>query len=129
MKTVILLLGMVGLVGLLPLLSSPQPLLAAGSSDPLTVARSSADAGKALYQVNCVSCHGASGKGDGVAASSLNPRPRPLQAVLKGKKEAEVIEVIAKGKGQMPGWGHVMKPDQMREVYLYIKELGRPGGQ
>lgn len=31
--------------------------------------------GAALYQGNCVSCHGASGRGDGVAGTNLDPRP------------------------------------------------------
>lgn len=34
--------------------------------------------GQKLYQVNCAMCHGAEGKGDGVAGASLNPKPRNL---------------------------------------------------
>ncbi len=32
--------------------------------------------GKMLYAINCASCHGAAGKGDGDRAAELNPRPR-----------------------------------------------------
>jgi mono/diheme cytochrome c family protein len=32
--------------------------------------------GKALFQVNCVTCHGATGAGDGAASVALNPKPR-----------------------------------------------------
>jgi mono/diheme cytochrome c family protein len=32
--------------------------------------------GKELYNTNCSSCHGADGKGNGVAAAALNPSPR-----------------------------------------------------
>lgn len=32
--------------------------------------------GKMLYAINCASCHGPAGKGDGDRAAELNPRPR-----------------------------------------------------
>ena len=32
--------------------------------------------GKMLYAINCASCHGPSGRGDGDRAAELNPRPR-----------------------------------------------------
>ncbi len=31
--------------------------------------------GASLFQANCVSCHGASGRGDGIAGASLDPKP------------------------------------------------------
>ncbi len=36
--------------------------------------------GKMLYAVNCASCHGATGHGDGDRAPELNPRPRNFTA-------------------------------------------------
>jgi mono/diheme cytochrome c family protein len=32
--------------------------------------------GKSVFTVNCASCHGMTGKGDGPAAAALNPKPR-----------------------------------------------------
>ena len=34
--------------------------------------------GKQVFQTSCAMCHGAEGKGDGVAGASLNPKPRNL---------------------------------------------------
>ena len=39
-----------------------------------------AEAGKAVYTVNCVACHGATGKGDGVVGVALKPPPRDLSS-------------------------------------------------
>ncbi len=41
------------------------------NSNPEMVAK-----GKMLYAINCASCHGSSGKGDGDRAAELNPKPR-----------------------------------------------------
>ena len=32
--------------------------------------------GKKMYMLNCQTCHGPAGKGDGPAGASLNPKPR-----------------------------------------------------
>jgi len=32
--------------------------------------------GKSVFQINCASCHGATGHGDGPASAALNPKPR-----------------------------------------------------
>src|SRR5437773_6430912 len=36
--------------------------------------------GKTIYEARCTICHGSEGKGDGVAAAMLHPRPRDLTA-------------------------------------------------
>ena len=39
-------------------------------------AEGDAAAGKALFDANCASCHGVSGKGDGPVGAALTPAPR-----------------------------------------------------
>ncbi len=39
-----------------------------------------AAAGKTVYDTNCSSCHGPSGKGDGPVGAALNPKPRDFSA-------------------------------------------------
>ena len=37
-----------------------------------------ADAGKVIFDTNCMTCHGPVGKGDGPLSAALNPKPRDL---------------------------------------------------
>jgi high-affinity iron transporter len=61
----------------------------------------SVDQGKKLYQTNgCVSCHGASGRGDGALAASLLSKPANLHApdhFKRGASEAEIAKTLAEG--------------------------------
>lgn len=52
-------------------ISQPVDIFKESVSNPEKVAR-----GKTLFETNCSSCHGAEGKGDGVAGKSMNPPPR-----------------------------------------------------
>jgi len=55
--------------------------------------------GKTVYQINCASCHGATGHGDGPAATALNPKPRNFtEGYWKyGGGLARVVRTITEG--------------------------------
>jgi caa(3)-type oxidase subunit IV len=56
--------------------------------------------GKELYAMQCVSCHGANGKGDGPAASALVPRPRDFttgEGWKNGRKPTMVFKTLKDG--------------------------------
>lgn len=55
--------------------------------------------GKALFAVNCASCHGQNGLGDGPAAAALNPKPRNFhEGYWKyGGGIARVVQTISTG--------------------------------
>lgn len=55
------------------------PSVAKGSAvNPIPANVESIEIGRALYQANCLPCHGPSGKGDGPVGVTLNPRPADL---------------------------------------------------
>lgn len=81
-------------------------------------------AAQKLYTTYCGSCHGDSGMGDGKAAGNLQPAPKPLHQAMKGQKDDALIKVLQEGRGQMPGWKNVLKPEQMQQLLNYIKTFG-----
>ena len=52
-------------------------------------------AGKEIYDFRCAPCHGFSGKGDGPAAMTLDPRPRDFTRGLFKFKSTPKGEVVA----------------------------------
>ena len=55
--------------------------------------------GKTLFAVNCASCHGTGGKGDGPAAAALNPKPRNFTETYwrYGGGPARIVQTISNG--------------------------------
>ncbi len=56
--------------------------------------------GKELFAVQCVSCHGDHGKGDGMAAAALNPHPRNFtvpEGWKNGRKPSMVFKTLKEG--------------------------------
>ena len=91
----------------------------------VTPARASTQEGAALYAKDCAACHGTGGKGDGPAASSMNPAPTDLtRPDGTGTLTVEQLTaVIQKGKGSMPGFGAMLKPGEAKALAEYIHGL------
>jgi mono/diheme cytochrome c family protein len=55
--------------------------------------------GKSIFSINCASCHGVNGKGDGPAASALNPKPRDFTSGYwrYGGGVARIVQTISTG--------------------------------
>lgn len=91
-------------------------------SGPVDLAR-----GKAIYQRDCVSCHGATGGGDGIAAKNLSPPPAPIgQSVLmRGVTPALMYRIVSVGiQGTtMVGWASKLTPDERWAVVAYVNSL------
>ena len=79
---------------------------------------------KKAVETNCVTCHGASGKGDGPAAAALPP-PKPADwtsARVQGESDAVLFCKISDGRGAMPPWKHLPEKDRW-EIVNYIRTL------
>ncbi len=86
---------------------------------------SDAQAGKTLYENFCLSCHGPAGKGDGPAASTLQPKPADLGALLQSQDDAYLAARISEGKDgtAMSAWQNVLSEAQIRQVVAYLRTL------
>ncbi len=62
--------------------------------------------GQSLYDAKCQICHGANGRGDGPAATALNPKPRDFTnpAFWQNNADEKIKRTVTTGKGMMPAF-------------------------
>jgi cytochrome c oxidase cbb3-type subunit III len=85
--------------------------------------------GKETFNTTCASCHGTEGKGDGVAAAALDPKPRDLSdaAYVSTLTDEHIFKVVKEGGASvgksvlMPPWGGVLSDDKIWDVIAYIR--------
>jgi mono/diheme cytochrome c family protein len=80
----------------------------------------------ALYKSKCAKCHGAEGAGDGAAAKAMKIEVKSLAdpKTLAGMTNAELTELLAKGKGKMPKYD-TLKPEEVKALIGYVKGLAK----
>jgi len=86
-----------------------------------TAAQAPSDAAR-IYKANCVLCHSADGSGGNPTGKALNAKDLRSEDVQK-QSDAELAEVIAKGRGKMPAFGAKLKPDDVTKLVAYIRGL------
>jgi mono/diheme cytochrome c family protein len=100
------------------------PASAPAASGP--AAGSDASAGKALYDKNCASCHGADGRGTAAKAKVLKIEPELLNL---GRAETAKLtrddqkKVLLSGKGKMPAYQKKLKATDVDPVLDYALHL------
>ncbi|HLG43375.1 MAG TPA: cytochrome c [Nitrospirales bacterium] len=88
--------------------------------------RPNLDEGARIYKQNCLNCHGPAGKGDGIVAAQLDPKPADLtSAKTQQKEDADLLEVLKFGRPgtAMPGWMSEINEREMRDVLAYIRSI------
>jgi mono/diheme cytochrome c family protein len=91
--------------------------------NPLPNDKKVVDQGAKLAQINCSTCHGAKGKGDGAAAAALTPKPADWTSPrVQDQTDGELFWKISNGRGPMPPWKHLPENDRWALI-RYIHSL------
>ena len=104
------------------------PMMGGGRNlgeNPVESTANSIDKGKALFQTHCAVCHGPQGRGDGPAATGLNPRPTDLMQSARMLRDGVVAGVITDGRGAMPSFKVSLTESQIWDLTNFVKSLGR----
>jgi mono/diheme cytochrome c family protein len=101
------------------------PPAAANRPNPVPANAVTLAAGQKLYVSNCVTCHGASGKGDGPGGAALEKKPADLTSRLKGEPDGAIFWKIAEGRSPMVSWKGSLTETQRWELVNYIKTFDR----
>jgi cytochrome c6 len=83
--------------------------------------RAQSDAAK-VYKTNCVLCHAADGSGSSASGKAMNAKDLRSPEV-QGKSDSELAEFITQGRGKMPAFGKKLKPDDIKQLVAYIRDM------
>ncbi len=103
----------------------------AGLTSPIAADDTSLARGQAAYELYCVSCHGLSGMGDGVAAATLDPVPAPVARTSQMLGDDYLFWRISEGgmhlATAMPAWQGALDEGVRWDLINYMRALGSGG--
>ena len=106
------------------------PVTADKTINPLKGNASAVSAGKAIYDKYCVMCHGAKGRGDGVAAAGLQVPPADHSSKLvQGQSDGALYWKITEGRNPMASYKATLTETQRWQVVCYIRTLANPNAK
>ncbi len=79
------------------------------------------DVAEKTYKAKCAGCHAPDGSGSAVG-KKLGAHDFRSEDVQK-MSNAELTEVIAKGKNKMPSYEKTLKPDEIKGLVAYMRTL------
>lgn len=84
--------------------------------------RAQSDAEK-IYKTKCVACHAADGTGSEVGKKLGTHDFHSSQ--VQGESDADLTQIVAKGKSKMPAYEKSLKPDEIKGLVAYLREFGK----
>lgn len=84
--------------------------------------------GKAIFEIYCIHCHGATGMGDGKVAAKLPGPPPPYSGPqLRNITEGEMYQTLEYGKGLMGSHASQLTVEERCKVIRYVQTLQKLG--
>lgn len=82
---------------------------------------------KKVYGYECAMCHGDTGNGKSDLATSLNLKLKDFTdpASLKDLTDGDLNYIITKGRGQMPGEGGRVKPEEIWNLVVVVRSFAK----
>ena len=105
------------------------PASYANKTNPLSSNTDAIAKGKAEYAINCSSCHGINGAGDGPAGAALSPKPTSLIKAVKEVSAGYFFWRTSDGggmdpfKSSMPAFKGILSEEKIWQVFSYIQSL------
>jgi mono/diheme cytochrome c family protein len=95
----------------------------AGKTNPL--GSDAATAGAEVFKINCESCHGPQGHGDGPAGVALDPAPKNLAELQARAGDDYLFWRINTGKEgtSMVPWKGILTDEQIWQAIAFIRTL------
>ncbi|MBI5443505.1 MAG: cytochrome c [Deltaproteobacteria bacterium] len=106
-------------------LPSEVPAKAKARKNPVPNDEASIRAGQAIYEEQCLSCHGSAGRGDGPDAKGLRHPPAPVARILRRQTDGALFWKISRGGGQMPSYEESLTEEERWQVIRYMRKLER----
>jgi cytochrome c6 len=78
--------------------------------------------GSETFKAKCATCHGPDGTGNTAAGKAMKVRDLTSSDV-QAQTDDQLLEIIAKGKGKMPGFEKSLGADKCKELVAYIRTL------
>ncbi len=73
----------------------------------------------ATYKAKCAMCHGPDGKGGKMGTRDF------ASAEVKAETDAQLTDIVTKGKDKMPAYGEKLKPEEIKGLVAYIRTLAK----
>lgn len=96
---------------------------AASLENPIPASAESIARGKRFYDVHCLVCHGAGGKGDGpVGLKFVEKAPVDLNdAYTQDQTDGELFFTLTRGRVKMPFYRDALSPSERWDVINYLR--------